>query len=761
MRLQRQSNRQLITLDSQGELGAGGEAQVFALIQNAEWVAKIYRKPKPQYIRKLAAMLTNPPDELKVSKTHLSFAWPLDLLLTTEVKPQLAGFLMPRVSGMRPIIDFYNPKTRRAQCPLFDYFYLHRAARNLAGAVSGLHTRGYVIGDVNESNILLTDTALVTLVDLDSIQVRDPETGVMYRCPVGKPEFTPPELQGQPFADIDRTPEHDVFGLAVLIFQLLMEGTHPFAGVYQLPGDPPAIADRIASGHFPYSGRKVPYSPMKVAPAFEILHPNLQKLFIRCFEDGHSNPKARPDAQTWKQALMEAEAALVTCSLNEQHRYGNHLTQCPWCLRTQALGGRDPFPSKTAVQQGHHLKPIPVKKIPILPAPLAPLAPKSPSQTALATIPKITLPPTYRPKKPILELNVPLLNPLIAGLIILTAAVGAVWYGNLPSRNFDGLISNPSSTPSLPTVRAQIINPNPISQLFVNPREAIAALSITPGNLWISNTGTVRIGEFPSLKQPRKLQEDSVSAIVLSQDGQWLASASRNDDRVTLWQLPNRTPHKTLTTHKVVVSLGLSPQRQLLATGSRDNTLKLWNSSTEKPIKSFDEWNAGWINAIAISPNEQILIAGTESGRLFKIDLNSLQDEPIGNPASVAPIKTLMITPNHQTLIASSSSQIYLWDLATKKLKATLQGHNSVIHAIAISPDGKSLVSSSRDRTLIWDLTTLKPVDRLETSEEIVSLAFSPDGKYLMTGNSEGLMAVRAVNVTPSQPQPQKRPQNN
>ena len=43
----------------------------------------------------------------------------------------------------------------------------------------------------NESNILVTDTALVTLVDTDSFQVREPHNGGVYRCPVGKPEFTP------------------------------------------------------------------------------------------------------------------------------------------------------------------------------------------------------------------------------------------------------------------------------------------------------------------------------------------------------------------------------------------------------------------------------------------------------------------------------------------------------------------------------------------------------------------------------------------
>src|SRR5439155_19445245 len=130
--------------------------------------------------------------------------------------------LMPRFSGVRPIIDYYHPQTRLKHCPLFNYPYLLHTARNLAVAMRALHQRGYVIGDLNESNILVSDTALVTLIDTDSFQVRDPQSGSVYRCPVGKPEYTPPELQGRSFADCNRQVEHDLFGLAVLIYQLLM-----------------------------------------------------------------------------------------------------------------------------------------------------------------------------------------------------------------------------------------------------------------------------------------------------------------------------------------------------------------------------------------------------------------------------------------------------------------------------------------------------------------------------------------------------------
>jgi DNA-binding helix-hairpin-helix protein with protein kinase domain len=358
VRFQRASSSEIITLDEQALLGAGGEARIYVPPNNPELVAKIWHKPTLERTRKLRVMVANPPLNPTAGQSHDAIAWPLDLLYPPGRADLLAGFLMPRVTGMRPVGEFYNPKTRREQCPLFNYFYLHRTARNLAIAVRALHERGYVIGDVNESNLLVSETALVTLVDTDSFQVWDAETGQMYRCRVGKPEFTPPELQGKSFSQVDRGPEHDLFGLGVLIFQLLLEGTHPFAGVFKGRGEPPPIEQRIAAGLFPHgTDPNLPFAPKPTAPLFETIAPGLRDLFVRCFQDGHFRPGLRPDPQSWQFLLEEAESHLVSCWWNSQHVYGDHLDQCPWCARAALLGGRDPFPSVDAVKAGRHLRP--------------------------------------------------------------------------------------------------------------------------------------------------------------------------------------------------------------------------------------------------------------------------------------------------------------------------------------------------------------------------------------------------------------------
>jgi DNA-binding helix-hairpin-helix protein with protein kinase domain len=352
------SNQKVSQINLTVSLGRGGEACIYTVPTDTNLVAKIYHKPTPEQGRKLEVMLASPPEDPTASLGHISIAWPTEVLRGTDKNHEIVGFLMPRIRGMRPVIDFYNPRTRRQHCPLFNYQYLLRTARNLAATFAALHASGYCVGDVNESNILVSDRALVTLVDTDSFQVHDSENGIVYRCQVGKPEFTPPELQNKTFALCDRVVAHDLFGLGVLIFQMLMEGMHPFSGIYQGLGEPPPYEARIASGHFTYSQSKsVPYIPTPIAPPWKIIPPNLQQLFLRCLEDGHDNPLLRPSAQTWVLALAEAENALISCTVNPQHRYSNHLDKCPWCERTVQLGGRDPFPSPRAVANKEHLQP--------------------------------------------------------------------------------------------------------------------------------------------------------------------------------------------------------------------------------------------------------------------------------------------------------------------------------------------------------------------------------------------------------------------
>ena len=240
---------------------------------------------------------------------------------------------MAYVANAVPLLLVFNPRQRAKTLPSFNRRYLHRTARNLAAALGALHESDYVVGDLNESNVMVTPSALVTLIDTDSFQVRRRVGAkpVLHPCPVGKAEYTPPELQGRTFSEVPRQPEHDRFGLAVLIFQLLMEGNHPFRAQWLGAGDPPPVEDRIRDGQWPYTRKPgMPLAPPRNAPALDTLHPDLVALVRRCFVDGHTRPSARPTPEEWEAALSTAEKALVTCKRG-LHLYSKHLPRCPEC----------------------------------------------------------------------------------------------------------------------------------------------------------------------------------------------------------------------------------------------------------------------------------------------------------------------------------------------------------------------------------------------------------------------------------------------
>jgi serine/threonine protein kinase len=260
---------------------------------------------------------------------------------------------MPKINTtiFRKILYYLDPADRtKLFGGAFSWKYLFTTAYNITSAVAAVHARGHLVGDLNESNILVAPNALITLIDCDSFQVRDPNTNQIFRCPVGKPEFTAPEIQGKSYRDVDRTPETDNFALAVLLFQLLMEGTHPYQAKGRLVDDAPSTQAKILKGYFPYGLRPgKDLAPPDYAPPYEIIPPELQELFGRCFKDGHTNPQARPSARDWFHSLRRFGNRFEQCPRNPNHFFLDHLTACPWC-QVATKKGKDPFPSPIGQQ---------------------------------------------------------------------------------------------------------------------------------------------------------------------------------------------------------------------------------------------------------------------------------------------------------------------------------------------------------------------------------------------------------------------------
>jgi DNA-binding helix-hairpin-helix protein with protein kinase domain len=318
------SNGRSVLLDR--ELGKGGEGSVYAVSGRADLVVKIYKSPpSPQTAEKLTMMVSRAKANVRLLEVA---AWPHDLVYDATVG-RLAGFAMPRIDGCKPIQQLYNPRQRLQSFPQASWSFQIRAARNLAAAFDEIHKAGCLVGDVNGSNIQVSNQALVRLVDCDSFQLQS--DGKIFLCEVGVQHYTPPEIQGRSLVGFVRTENHDRFGLAVLIYQLLFVGRHPYQGLYQGPDDP-SFEKLIKEFRFAQGPAAHQWSmaPPPHVPTFVDIPPALGILFRQAFEKGSENSN-RPRPKKWLTELEQLENSLTRCAQDSGHLFWRNAGDCTWC----------------------------------------------------------------------------------------------------------------------------------------------------------------------------------------------------------------------------------------------------------------------------------------------------------------------------------------------------------------------------------------------------------------------------------------------
>jgi DNA-binding helix-hairpin-helix protein with protein kinase domain len=141
-----------------------------------------------------------------------------------------------------------------------------------------------------------------------------------------------------------RTPNHDAFGLAVLIFQMLCLGRHPFSGRFLGAEEQPSIEDAIRQYRYAYGGdaRVSLMAPPPASLPMDALTPQVRQLFEKAFLRG-SEQGTRPSPSQWTDVLTDLEGKLRQCSFNAGHYYLGTLPACPWC-EVEAKSGTTLFP---------------------------------------------------------------------------------------------------------------------------------------------------------------------------------------------------------------------------------------------------------------------------------------------------------------------------------------------------------------------------------------------------------------------------------
>lgn len=324
-------------------LKSGGAGSVFTLKERPREVAKLYHSDKDArvYERKLQAMLELQPDLPPMEgqgADQVQIAWPMTLL--RDRSGRFIGFTMPilDLSATSDLEHVLQERQARAEGLPTGLGAKMTLAANLAVMLAALHRRQHYVVDLKPLNVrFYRSTLFIAMLDCDGFSIQ----GTGERFPAGQvtTDYLASEFQ-QPGVKPGQEEAQDRFALAVMVFQLLNSGLHPYAGRPQgatVPSDLPA---RIAANLYPYARGK-PHPRMLPSPVsgHEMFPPALRDMFDRAFS---AQARRRPSAQEWATLLLDYArrnaGQLVACGKDAAHQHFVGMP-CAACARAELLAG--------------------------------------------------------------------------------------------------------------------------------------------------------------------------------------------------------------------------------------------------------------------------------------------------------------------------------------------------------------------------------------------------------------------------------------
>ena len=290
-------------IDTNRKIGQGATANIYRVgFGGQSWAAKIYNNDRGQNSKKVTAMLENVPGNTRVQidgRYYPQFAWPVAQL--NDQNGKQVGYLMPLVDVDESYtLDHYYDQglfKKLNQPEEAALSYKLEIAQNLSSIVAELHKHQHYFIDFKPQNIrVFRRTHVVTLLDCDGFSIFGNDR--RYPAELLSTDYISPEAQRRNKSPSELAEPQDRYALAVILFQLLNRGTHPFQGIVTAPNVFVNTNDeKAAAGLYPH-GLTL---DSRIKPRPQSIHhlwlDDTRLLFDKAFTTG--SPSARPSARKW------------------------------------------------------------------------------------------------------------------------------------------------------------------------------------------------------------------------------------------------------------------------------------------------------------------------------------------------------------------------------------------------------------------------------------------------------------------------------
>jgi WD40 repeat protein len=208
-----------------------------------------------------------------------------------------------------------------------------------------------------------------------------------------------------------------------------------------------------------------------------------------------------------------------------------------------------------------------------------------------------------------------------------------------------------------------------------------------------------------------------------------------------------REPTATLTGHTGrVTSVAVSPDGQTLASGSSDQTVKLWDVATGKERATL-RGHTKEVYALAFAPDGRTLASGGADGAVKLWDWAQAREQRSFRGHDGVVWSVAFAADGRTLATGGQDGAVKLWDCEALKERATLKGHTKSVWGLAFTPDGQRLASASPEEVVrLWDVATGTQRAALHRDgNRVTSLGPAPDGRMLATGGGDGTVTLWEV----------------
>ncbi len=253
-----------------------------------------------------------------------------------------------------------------------------------------------------------------------------------------------------------------------------------------------------------------------------------------------------------------------------------------------------------------------------------------------------------------------------------------------------------------------------------------------------SNDGTVKVWDAATGQMIHSLQaHGSVMSVAFSPDGHRLATAtggSGSPGEVKVWDATVGQVIHTLKGHtQWVTSVAFGPDG-LLASASFDQTVKMWDAATGRLIHTL-KGHHGYVYSVAFGPAGRRFASASEDQTVQLWSLAEGQ-ETRTLKGHTGRVMSVAFSPNGLLASASEDQTVKVWDVATGRVIRTLKGYRDPEGKMAFGHGGRLLSCMNRQgRVKTWDVETGQEVERLAAATAASTVAVSPDGKRIASGN--------------------------